>query len=406
MKEEIKRIMRLVQEGKLSPEDAAELIDAFQSGDPEREEATASESQSASTPPLTGENGAASSGKDPFKQFIDYVENIGKEVSEHVDWNDVARQVREGAKKGVDQLRVGLDKVKEGKFNFDFFGANETRVVELPLTIKKGKTLKIDNPVGDVKVKGGADSGSVKATAKVRGIDQDEAKKRAEEYTLVIEESDHHVQIRQPDVSGLQVDLEVSVPNGVAVEVRTLSGDLIVLDTEAGAKVNANSGNITLKGLNGPIDIVSQSGNVTVESIKTPSLTLENRSGDVTVKNVHGAMNVRTASGDLTLSNCSGKSISLESVSGDVILDLVEPITGSVSVRTVNGESSVGIVDGSDCRVTLSTLRGSVTCGLDLDDEARADQHITGRLGDGSGTLDISAVNGNITMKLRDAAAV
>ena len=38
-------------------------------------------------------------------------------------------------------------------------------------------------------------------------------------------------------------------------------------------------------------------------------------------------------------------------------------------------------------------------------DEARLEQRITGRLGDGTGAIDVSAVNGDIAVRLRDAAA-
>jgi DUF4097 and DUF4098 domain-containing protein YvlB len=114
-------------------------------------------------------------------------------------------------------------------------------------------------------------------------------------------------------------------------------------------------------------------------------------------------MNVRTASGDVTVKASSGKSLSLESVSGDVWIDLEEPVAGLMNVRTVNGDAFVSIPDGNDARVSLSTLRGRVKCAIDLADTAKSDQRITGRLGDGTGTIDVSAVTGNVTLEMRDA---
>jgi DUF4097 and DUF4098 domain-containing protein YvlB len=94
--------------------------------------------------------------------------------------------------------------------------------------------------------------------------------------------------------------------------------------------------------------------------------------------------------------------MSFETASGNVTVDLDEAITGTLNVRTVDGNAMASIPDGSDCRVSLSTLRGSVHTSFALEDEARADSRVTGRLGAGSGTLDISAVTGNITLELRD----
>lgn len=396
MKEEIKRIMKLVQDGKLSPEDAAELIDAFQSGDDDRE--------TPPPPPSDSAREGDGSAKDPFRSFVDFIEGIGKEVTESVDWKTVAQQMRQGTKKGFDQVKVGIDQIKQGKVNWSWFNAYETRDVQLPLKVPKGKTLRIENPIGDVKISGGHDEGSVKASARVRGMDSDEAHEKAESYTIIIEESDHQVLIRQPDVSGLSVNLDIHLDSKTAIELRTISGDIQLIDSNAGARVNTQSGDIQLKGLDGTIEVHSQSGDLRLEDSKTPSATLEVKSGDIALKRVSGSLAARSASGDVSLQECGGKTISIESVTGDVAVDLVEPVNGTVSIRTVNGEAAVTIADGSDCRVSLSTLKGMVTCSLELDDEAKQAQHVTGRLGEGNGTLDVSAVNGNIEMRWRDHA--
>ena len=111
--------------------------------------------------------------------------------------------------------------------------------------------------------------------------------------------------------------------------------------------------------------------------------------------------NARTSAGNVSLEECAGKTLSVESVSGDVSVDIVEPVSGAVNLRTVSGNARVAMGSG-DCRVSLSTLRGAVSCDLQLQDEARAAQRVTGKLGDGSGTLDVSAVTGNISVVSRD----
>ena len=64
MKEEISRIMKMVQEGKLSPEDAAELIDAFSSHtEPVEEEVSGEESVSGFTEPKPDTKGKGDKGR-------------------------------------------------------------------------------------------------------------------------------------------------------------------------------------------------------------------------------------------------------------------------------------------------------------------------------------------------------
>lgn len=407
MKEEISRILKLVQEGKLSAEDATELIDAFQSSGDDRAvgdepivegEATAeSEAKAAS--------GSTDSGskKDPFKGFADFMNNLEREVRESVDWKEVANQARQGAQKGLDALKKAADEVRAGNVHIGLFGTTEVREVTLPLKVAVGKTLRIENPCGSVRVSGGFKDGTVNAKAKVRGSSVDDAKARAEEYTLVVEESDHTVVIRQPRIAALAVDLVIQLAGNVPVDIKTESGNVQVFDTGAGAKVNSQSGNVQVRGLNGPVDINAQSGDVSVEDCVAQILSIESKSGEIKLTKVDANVNMRIASGDIVLKEVKGKTLSIESVSGNVFADFSEPISGTVNVRTVNGDSTISIPDGNDCRVSLSTLRGDVECGVTLEDEARTDQRITGKLGAGTGSLDVSGINGDISLKLRDA---
>jgi hypothetical protein len=394
VKEEIARIMRLVQEGKLSPEDAAELIDAFTATERSEAEEPQGETPPPPPPPPPGHD------KDPFRSFCETMENIGKEVSHSVNWKEVAAQIRTGAQKGVETIREGI---KSGKFNIGWFSAQEVREITMPLTFGEGKLLRIENPCGSVRIAGGFEDSSLSAKAHVRGADEEDARSKAEAYTIIVEESEHQVLIRQPDVTGLSVDLVIQLAQTSAVEVRTQDGNVSVYETGSSAKINTQSGDVHLRGLNGAIEVHVQSGDLVVEDSRTPSLSIENKAGDIKIVGVHGNMNARTASGDVKVRRCSGKSVAIESVSGDVSVDLEEPISGSVSIRTVNGDAALSISDMCDCRVSLSTLRGEVSSSVELQDEARLEQRITGRLGEGTGTIDVSGINGDIALRLRDA---
>jgi len=78
MKEEVQRISKLVAEGKLSPEDAADLIDAFYEN--EHTSAERDESRETPPPPPGSAEGAGGHGKgDPLKGFMDTVERMTRE---------------------------------------------------------------------------------------------------------------------------------------------------------------------------------------------------------------------------------------------------------------------------------------------------------------------------------------
>lgn len=409
MKEEVTRILKMVQEGKISPEDAAELIDAFQ-GDATNEEPPVSET--APPPPGDGPDGVpppppAGDGPkvDFFKGFVDFMNNLDKEVRESVDWKQVADQARQGAQKGLDAVKRAAEEVKAGNINFPLFGVVESRDLTLPLNADGSKIIKIENPCGSVKVTSGHENGTVAARAKVRGSNAEEARAKAEEYTLIVEESEHAIIIRQPKIAALNVDLVLQLGHGAEVEVRTDAGDVSIADTGKGARVFSSAGDVSLRGLNGPIEVTMQSGDLSLEDIITPMASLENKAGDIELKRIDGNVNARAASGDIRADGLSGKTLSVESVSGDVNVEFKVPVTGSVNIRTVNGDTHLTLPDGCDCRVSVSTLRGDVHCTIPLTDEARSAQRITGRLGEGTGSIDISGINGDITLAPRVIAA-
>ncbi|MBL8086690.1 MAG: DUF4097 family beta strand repeat protein [Chthonomonas sp.] len=393
-KEEVRRIMKLVQEGKLSPEDAAELMEAF---DGTSDGAAESTEQTTNTTPPPLPNDA----KDPFAGIIESIEKIGKEVAKSVNWQDVASQVKTGVTKGQEAIKHAVEGVKQGRISFDIFGATERKDVELEFEVAEGGLVKVENRVGDVRVIGGAEKTKLIARAKVRGGVAEEAKKRAEEYSPVIEQNDGSVTIRHPDSSDITADLEIHLAVKAHVDVRGQVGSIDVDGTHGPCRVASNSGDVKISGVEGAVEVTTSHGDVFLKDVTGTTVVVEDKSGSVKLENVTGALNLRTASGDLSLVNCSGSSISLEAVSGDISMDLSTPISGTVTVRSVQGNASIGIADGSDVRVTLSTLRGTVDCVLDMQDVQRDQRRITGTLGEGTGTLDVSAITGDITVRQR-----
>ncbi|MBS1706246.1 MAG: DUF4097 family beta strand repeat protein [Armatimonadetes bacterium] len=402
-KEQMERILKMVQEGKLSAADAAELIEAMGDGDT---------ADSSTQPPQTDQAAHATSDqssdektqnppRDPFSSIIDTIEKIGKDVASSVNWQDVSAQIRQGVNRGGEALKSVVEEAKRGGFVFKI-GHVEHKKVELPFFLPEGKALKIENWSGDISVTGGAESSVVIANAEIRGSDQADAVSKAATYIPVLEESDGFLLIRQPDLSGFHVDLEIKLAQTGFVEVRSRSGDVTLHSTGGGCRVQVDSGDVTLNNLNGPVEASTSSGDIKVFKVEGPSITLESKSGDVKETEVRSVSNlVKTASGDITFEACSGKTVSVEAVAGDVKIDLDRALDGNVTIRSVQGDTMLSVPGGGDCRVTLSTLRGEVDCMLELEEMNRQDKRITGRLGDGTGSLDVSGISGNIKVRQR-----
>ena len=390
----------MVQEGKISADDAADLIEAFDEVDSQEPEAVGVGADAGSSrSSATSGRRESTAGKDPFSAFMDTMEKFGRDAAKSVDWRDISRQVRESAQQGIDALKNGLDQVNSGR-GFVWGGATEVREISLPLSVPEGKLLRVENQAGDIRISSGSELGNVTARAEFRGVTSEETKQRAAAYTLLIEESESVVLVRQPDIPNVTVDLVITLPNAVGVEVRSASGDISVIDTRGACRISARSANVRLRNLEGAVEVNLMSGDITLEDASSPQVTLENKSGDLTLRRVKGNVSARTTSGDVELQDLEGKTASVETVSGDIRAGFVAPVTGSVNFRTVSGDVDIKVPDGSDCRVSLSSLSGDINSELDLVESTQSDRRLTGRLGEGAGTLDVSAVSGDIRLSM------
>ena len=395
MKEQVLRILRMVEEGRVSPDDAYDLMDAFI--DFESSETTNGAPHSSSTPPPPPPGAT----DEPFKKFVDSFEKLTKETIGGVDWNKVAGQVKTATKKGVEQLRESVDQISKGEFKMPWFGPSETRTVELPLDIAAGKTLRLERTHGDVKIIGGEAVGNLRATVTVRGKDRDDAQQRAEQWTPVIEENGNGLVLKQA-ANSLEEDIEIRIPRGVNLDIRVESGDVNIRDTFGTLRVDTRSGDLDASDFEGAVEIISAAGDVRLRNAKDARVDIENKSGDILVMNVDGSISIRSSNGDVRLKDVGGSTVGVETVSGDIDIDMKDPVDGSVNLRTVSGDVLIDLASGSNARVMLASLSGSVSSRIQLDDEQRTEERITGKIGTGEGTVDASAVSGDVRLSWRE----
>jgi len=402
MKDQVVRILKMVQEGRLSPEDAFDLMDAFidfegasreTSRDTTKEEPTAGEK--AQDAQASGADGKAES----FRALLDVMEKVRREISESIHWHDVAEQVREAAHKGVDALKGTVERI--GKGGLHWFGPVETKTVEMPLNIKPGTTLKVERFHGDVKVLGGSQEPKLTATVTVRGSTQEDARNKAANWTPIVEEADGYVSLKQ-SADSVSENLEILVPEGVAVEIKAESGDVTVKETKAGVWVKALAGDIVVERAKGRVEVHSHAGDISLTRLEGGDIEIENRAGDVSLHEVSGNVKVRSAAGDIKATEMKLATANIETVSGDVMVDIAEPISTDVVIRSVSGDVLLDVDPQSDCRVALSSVSGSVNTSISLEDLAHSRERITGRMGEGAGSVEVSTVSGAVNLHLRD----
>lgn len=413
MKDEIRRIMNLVKEGKLSPEDAAELVEAFQDGDEnlkqeEKVAAGASAGTADSGSASTGSSSSAGSAKtdNPVSSFLGFVEGLAKDVTKDIDWTKVNSQVREGVTKGVEAVKKAAEEAKLGQGIGFLFGIHESKVVSLPLSVPEGKVLRIEASSGAVSLVGSTELGQVRVHAGFKAANQEEAKRKAALYTPVLEENEQYVTLKLQEGPDSQIDASINVAPNTPVEIKSSSGRVVVRDMTASVKVVAQSAGFEGTGLKGAVDVSLATGSSRLVDCDGPFVTLESKSGDMDLKRVKGVVTARSSSGDIHLAECAVRTLNIDVASGEVEVDLNQPVMGSVSVRAVSGDVRLSVPDGCEALVNLSTLQGDIVSDIELEDQQEITGKLSGRLGSGSGQIDLSTVSGDVTLSLRNSASV
>jgi len=214
-------------------------------------------------------------------------------------------------------------------------------------------------------------------------------------------------------------DLKVSVPEGQRLELYLAVGKLTATNVHGDLRLDASSADVTASGTAGPLVIDVGSGDVTIRDVQG-DVSLDTGSGDVDATNVRGdALRVETGSGSATVSQSTTKVLDLETGSGDLEVtaasaDQVRLDTGSGSIRCELGSSpgSLDVDTGSggvtltlpaNYGATVDVETGSGGIDVDFPVEARrfGSDHLTGRIGDGRGTLKVDTGSGSVRILRR-----
>ena len=125
-------------------------------------------------------------------------------------------------------------------------------------------------------------------------------------------------------------------------------------------------------------------------------ICIVNMNGVVTVDSIHQNVSVENANGQIILNEISG------SVLGNVLNGYIEstvilPTDGTLILSTLNGGIRLNIPQNTSAEFSASVILGYISISnLDLQNEVKSNNTLTGTLNNGQGTISLSTINGNI----------
>jgi len=182
------------------------------------------------------------------------------------------------------------------------------------------------------------------------------------------------------------------------IDAKTTSGNIQADQASEHLNLQTQSGDIRLKGSVFEGSIRSQSGSIQVEASIQQVLKVESRSGDLSMNLIDGKgrLDLQSQSGDIELTGTLQQEAVLNAASGDLQCDLVITPAASVSLTTHSGDLDLILRPESQCRLDIEAQSGDVECRLELQQSEKTAHTLQGVLGNGEGTLRARTNSGDV----------
>ncbi|MHB9143787.1 MAG: DUF4097 family beta strand repeat-containing protein [Symbiobacteriia bacterium] len=417
MDEDRRLILSLVEEGKITPEEAAALLQALDELDGEELPPAGSASEGGGTQPKQAPNpGAEADGRRAPAGSWDEHHGAPPEHGTFgpgpwldrlpgFDPEELARTLEGVMGRLGDELRH----LPQQLARLGFAPGEHRRITTVasrPWTALAGP-IAVDNARGDVDLETwDQDEVEVRADIRLGGQLDDETRHWVEAEGLRLEEAGGSLRIvvrdparelqRGPRLTG--ADLRLRVPASAVVRVRTAHGDVSLSGELKGSEVTVASGDITVAGGSGNLRLSSRSGDVQVNGFQGESLELNSASGDLQASGTAASVRLHTASGDVRLDLAGCREVRAVSVSGDVEGELRLDAGARCDLQSTSGDLQLTLA-AAGLQVSLESLSGDLDCLLPLDRVQRSKRIFTGSRGDGAARVSAKTLSGDVTLR-------
>lgn len=421
MDDERQMILRMLKEGKISLEEADALLQALAEAGTGAGEPAGEPSRQA--PPEPEEPAGA---RRPQSEWIGLKDELQGIITDIL--KTVPREVIHGIRMGTEPLRRGaFVELVQGLHGLP----EEEREISAGEAMAAGEALAIRNRWGDVRLHAAPD-GRMHMTARVRvwASTADAAEQTAETLRIAPRRSGPTVFLDVPRSEGVRVraDLEIAVPQGVAVtlneargdlrsaglggplRVEIAAGDVLVTEHDGPVDIDVKSGDLTFRRIAGDAQVDVKSGDVVAADVRgrlggrvlhgdvevdgSGPVRLDVINGDVTLRRISGDIMVETKSGDIEAEGIEGASVRARAISGDVAVR--GAVQGALEIDTVSGDIHVALPAQMRATIDAGTRSGEVACRLPLQDRQGNRRSLHGVLNGPGATIRLQAVSGDI----------
>lgn len=211
------------------------------------------------------------------------------------------------------------------------------------------------------------------------------------------------VEVSRNSIGGISSDLSISVPEGSALQVHTVSADITVSDVEGEQELESVSGDIETQTQASDVDVGSISGDVEIQGNSQPIRSrLNTVSGDIDTDSLAGEISVESVSGDLAAVNGNFERVSMHTVNGEIVYRGALHGDARMDVETVNGRVDIEYDGDVSARFDIETFNGAIRNCFGPD-SVKTSRYAPGRElkfteGGGAGRVTINTLNGSVRL--------
>jgi DUF4097 and DUF4098 domain-containing protein YvlB len=132
---------------------------------------------------------------------------------------------------------------------------------------------------------------------------------------------------------------------------------------------------------------------------KSINLTISSVNGKVDVGAITGEIGVSSVNGGVVVAQ-AGTATRLSSINGGISVSLLRLGEGGLRVSSVNGGVKIGLPSETSAEIDVNSINGGIDSDLPITviGEMKRGQ-LRGRVGDGGPPINISSVNGGVTLR-------
>jgi len=233
---------------------------------------------------------------------------------------------------------------------------------ELSLSAEQLKQLDIETGAGELRIVGSELVQEVKVTADVFTSFKD---RDDYEFTLEKKGNKAYLVAKHRSTSGFwvgsspRIDVIVTLPADLLLDIHDSSGDIWVKDMDAAIDLHDGSGDVELRNITGNLALDDGSGELIIEQI-TGNINVLDGSGEISISDIKGNVELEDGSGELTIKHVDGY-VSIDDSSGDM---LIRDISGKVTIEDgsgdidVEGAGGLNIIDDGSGDLHVSKVKG------------------------------------------------